>query len=119
MERQHDYEKIISRKLNGLTAPDVAGLWEQMKFILDREMPQPAAAKNQGGARWPNPNLLVTAGLLLSVGGTNNLCQAPGELPGLNAVITGLAERNNEVPEKETVANTCSGLLVKNSNTAI
>jgi hypothetical protein len=67
MKRNYTYEQLIGRKLNGLTAPDVAGLWDNMEAILDREMPQ-QKEKKRPAAWWFNANLLVAAGLLVAVG---------------------------------------------------
>lgn len=61
MNRQHLYEEIIGRKLNGLAAPDVAGLWPDMEAVLDKEMPQ-QKKKRFGGWRL-NGSVLVIAGL--------------------------------------------------------
>jgi hypothetical protein len=46
MKRQHLYEKKIGQKLNGMATPDVAGLWDQMEAILDREMPHQEKEKS-------------------------------------------------------------------------
>jgi hypothetical protein len=77
MNRQHTYEQIIGRKLNRLTPPDVAGLWDIMESILDREMPQ-QKEKKRPAAWWFNANLLAAAGLLVAVGSVYTFYGEPG-----------------------------------------
>ncbi len=80
MKRQHTYERIIGEKLNGLTPPNVAGLWENMEAILDREMPR-QEEKKRPLAWWLNANLLVAAGLFVAVGSVYTFCRVAGKQP--------------------------------------
>lgn len=90
MKRQHTYEQLIGQKLNGLTPPHVAGLWNNMEAILDREMPQQEKRKRVGGAWWFSANMLIAAGLFASVGTVYTLCRVSGKEPA-TAVITEVA----------------------------
>lgn len=101
MKRQHTYEKIIGQKLNGLTPPDVAGLWDNMQAILDREMPQQEKRKRVSGAWWFSANMLIAAGLFASVGTVYTLCHVSGKEPA-TAVITKVA---TPLVAKEVVGN--------------
>lgn len=125
MKRQHTYEKMIGQKLNGLAAPDVAGLWDGMEAILDREMPQ-QEKKKRLGAWWFHPNLLMAASLVLAIGGvytfrylsaTTPLAQ-PGTNASLNEAKNASAPANDNSTMKETTSNSISGTAQKEETIA-
>ena len=61
MNEQQPYEKRLAEKLHQLPLPDVEPNWQQMKFLLDKEMPR-------GGGYW---RWVTGIGLLLlMLGGT-------------------------------------------------
>ena len=70
MKQQHTYEKMIREKLNRLPAPDVAGLWDSMEAILDKEMPRREEKKRRLLYWGFNTHILIAASLLLVAGGT-------------------------------------------------
>ena len=39
MKRQQSGEELIGDKLNEIVAPSTAGLWQQMKSLLDKQLP--------------------------------------------------------------------------------
>lgn len=41
MKQRQNSEERIGQKLNQITAPQIGGLWEQMKTILDKRMAEP------------------------------------------------------------------------------
>jgi hypothetical protein len=81
MKRQCTYEKIIGQKLNGLTPPDITGLWNNMEAILDREMPQQQKKKRPAGAWWFSANMLIAAGLFAAAGTVYTIRQVAGKEP--------------------------------------
>jgi hypothetical protein len=61
MNEQQRYEKHLAEKLQQLPVPDVESNWQQMKLLLDKQMPR-------GGGHW---RWITGAGvLLLMLGGT-------------------------------------------------
>ena len=61
MNEQQRYEKHLAEKLQQLPVPDVEPNWQQMKLLLDKEMPR-------GGGHWRW--ITGTGILLLMLGGT-------------------------------------------------
>jgi hypothetical protein len=39
MKRQQSGEELVKEKLNEIVAPSTAGLWQQMKNLLDEQLP--------------------------------------------------------------------------------
>lgn len=92
MKRQHSYESLIAQKLNRLPAPQVAGLWDGMEAILNKEMPQQPEKKRRPAAWWFSANGLLTATLAVAVvSGAYTLSQHLAE----KIIVTDTAALNN------------------------
>ena len=78
MNNLHSNERHLADKLRNVPAPDVDRSWEQMKKLLDRDMPEGAGAGWGGNRKWWWMG--ITAGvIMLSVWLTQQLTQ--GAIP--------------------------------------
>jgi hypothetical protein len=90
MRDRHPYDKSLGEKMSGLPVPGVNKSWEQMRTLLDQEMP-PGRSKRRGGWWFPGA-LLITLITATSILVTMNLspqhgdpplsARAPGDSPG-------------------------------------
>jgi hypothetical protein len=89
MNNLQSNERHLADKLRDVPAPDVDRSWEQMKKLLDRDMPEGAGAGWSGNRKWWWMG--ITAGVvMLSVWLTQQLSQS----------------RNENLVNKETINNT-------------
>ena len=78
MNNLHSNERHLADKLRNVPAPDVDRSWEQMKKLLDRDMPEGAGAGWGGNRKWWWMG--ITAGvIMLSVWLTQQLSQSRNE----------------------------------------
>ncbi len=78
MNNLHSNERHLADKLRNVPAPDVDRSWEQMKKLLDRDMPEGAGAGWGGNRKWWWMG--ITAGvIMLSVWLTQQLTESRDE----------------------------------------
>ena len=95
MNEQQPYEKHLADKLHQLPLPDVEPNWQQMKVLLDKEMPR-------GGGYW---RWITGIGLLLlMLGGTWYFTSTSAN----EKITTAVAAEPTSRHEKETAKSTAS-----------
>lgn len=52
MKENLPYERLIAEKMKGLPVPDKEASWQQMKTLLDNEMPVSLSGKRGPGGKW-------------------------------------------------------------------
>ncbi len=79
MRERHPYDKSLGEKMNELPVPDINKSWQEMRILLDHEMP-PGRSKRRGGWWFPGALLimLITATSILV---TINLSPQHGDPP--------------------------------------
>lgn len=85
MSQGSSYEKLIADKLQDLPKPDMEASWQQMKLLLDKEMPEAGVVPPppRGKAGWRLPVILFSALAVLVTG----WLWYGHSLPGKNAEV--------------------------------
>jgi hypothetical protein len=112
-------EKHLADKLQNVPVPDVDQSWEQMRKLLDREMPEPAAAWS-GNRKWwwmgITAAVVMIAAWLTTPFHINEAGSANKEVAGANAPAgNASAEKNNGTVRSNSSSNK-NNSSEKNSN---
>jgi hypothetical protein len=108
-------EKHLADKLQNVPVPDVDQSWEQMRRLLDRDMPEPAAGAWSGNRKWWWMG--ITAAIVMVAAWLANPFRENAATTGNSVVIEKKADKAVGAPASDKTSGQLNPVSEKRANT--